>query len=141
MEITNPMKERMLKEFPETLTICCHIIADKKCTDPKIFDVRGISGIEDYMVLATCTSETHLRAIGDELYQIFKHRHGQLCRMDYQPLSGWLAFDAFDVIVHAFTGLMRRQYDLDKLFAPANLLDLDIILSLDMCEKNTTSMH
>jgi ribosome-associated protein len=139
METINPMKERMPKEFPRILTICCRIIADKKCTDPKIFDVRGISGIADYMVLATCTSEAHLRAIGDELYQIFKHRQGQLCRVDYQPLSGWLVFDAFDVIVHAFTGLMRRQYDLDKLFAPANLLDLDAILSLDMCEENTIS--
>jgi ribosome-associated protein len=140
METINPMKRRMLKEFSETLKICCHIIADKKCIDPKIFDVRGISGITDYIILVTCTSEAHLRAIGDEFYQIFKHRQGQLCRVDYRPLSGWLAFDAFDVIVHAFTGLMRRQYDLDKLFAPADLLDLDAILSLDMCEKNTTFM-
>jgi ribosome-associated protein len=130
------MKGCMPEEFSRTLAICYQTIANKKCTDPKVFDVRGISGIADYMILATCTSEAHLLAIGDALYQTFKHCQGQLCRVDYQPLSGWLVFDAFDVIVHAFTESMRRQYDLDKLFASDNLLDLKGILPLDMCEKN-----
>jgi ribosome-associated protein len=138
METINPIKKHMSKEL--TLTACCRIIADKKCTDPKIFDVRGMSSITDYIILATCTSEAHLRAIGDELYQMFKHHRGQLCRVDYQPLSGWLVFDAFDVVVHAFIGSMRRQYNLDQLFTPANPLDWDAALSLDMCEKNTSSL-
>jgi ribosome-associated protein len=138
METTNPIKECMVKDFPQALAICCQIVADKKCADPGVFDVRGVSGITDYILLVTCTSEAHLKAIGSELYQTFKHRRRQLCRVDYQPLSGWLVFDAFDVILHAFTESMRRKYDLDKLFAPSDLLDFDYILSLDMCEKNTT---
>ncbi|MDR1907001.1 MAG: ribosome silencing factor [Puniceicoccales bacterium] len=133
------MKESMRENFSEALSICYQITADKKCFDVKVFDVHGISGITDYMVLATCTSEPHLRAIGEELYQTFKHRYGQLCRVDYEPLSGWLVFDAFDVILHAFTESMRRKYDLDKLFAHSELLDLDCIFSLDICDKSIAS--
>jgi ribosome-associated protein len=129
------MKECM--EFPEALAICCQIIANKKCIDPKIFE--GISGIADYMVLTTCTSETHLRAMGDELYRTFKHRYGQLCRVDYQPLSGWLVFDAFDVVLHAFTESMRQKYDLDGLFGRSNILAFEYVLPLDICSKSLVS--
>jgi ribosome-associated protein len=130
------MKEDMQKNFPEVLAIGCQIVANKKCADLRIFDVRGLSGITDYIVLATCTSEPHLKAIGEELYQTFKHRYSQLCRMDYQPLSGWLVFDAFDVILHAFTESMHRTYDLDKLFEKSNILDSKCILSLDISPKS-----
>jgi ribosome-associated protein len=129
------MKACMPKDFPRTLAICCQIIADKKCADPKVFDVRGMSSIADYILLATCTSEAHLKAIGDELYRTFKHCCGSLCRVDYQPLSGWLVFDASDVILHAFTESMRQKYDLDKLFTPSNLLDLEGISPLTCVEK------
>jgi ribosome-associated protein len=135
METTNPMKEYMANDFSGALAICCQIVADKKCADPKVFDVRQRSSITDHILLVTCTSEAHLRAVGDELYQTFKHRFEQLCRVDYQPLSGWLVFDAFDVILHAFTESMRRCYDLDKLFASSNLLDWTGISSLTCVRK------
>ncbi|MDR1367032.1 MAG: ribosome silencing factor [Puniceicoccales bacterium] len=128
----------MVKDFPQALVSCCQIIVDKKCANSRIFDIRGVSNIADYVILTTCTSEAHLRAIGDELYQTFKHRRGQLCRVDYQPLSGWLVFDAFDVILHAFTESMRQKYDLDSLFEKFNALNLNSILMLDVYEKNAS---
>ncbi|MDR1435382.1 MAG: ribosome silencing factor [Puniceicoccales bacterium] len=131
----------MEEDFPETLSICCRIAADKKCTDLKIFDLRKGSSIVDYIALATCTSESHLKAVGDALYQTFKHNYGQLCSMDYKPLSGWMVFDAFNIFFHAFTEPTRRRYDLDKLFEKSNVLDLDYILAVDICQKSTASKN
>ncbi|MDR0418527.1 MAG: ribosome silencing factor [Puniceicoccales bacterium] len=128
----------MAKDFPEALASCYQIIVDKKCANSKVFDIRGVSNIADYVILTTCTSEAHLRAIGNELYQTFKHSHGQLCRVDYLPLSGWLVFDAFDVILHAFTESMRQKYNLDLLFGKFNALNLNSILMLDVHEKNAS---
>jgi ribosome-associated protein len=136
MAMANPMRKSVQKNFPEALRICCQIVAEKKCTDLKGFDVRAMSGITDYIVLATCTSEPHLRAVSDELYQTFKHRYRQLCPIDYRQRSGWMVFDAFNTILHAFTETMRKNYDFDKLFKQADSLDLDFILSLDICEKS-----
>jgi ribosome-associated protein len=129
--------ENMGEDFPKTLSICCQIATDKKCTDLKIFDLRSRSSIADYIALATCTSEAHLKAVGDELYQIFKHNYAQLCRIDYKPLSGWMIFDAFNVFFHAFTEPTRKRYNLDELFERSNVLDLDCVLAVDICQKNT----
>jgi ribosome-associated protein len=132
------MKRNMQKYFSNALSICYQVVVDKKCTNLKIFDVQEISGITNYIILATCTSEPHLQAIRNELYQIFKHQYSQLCHIDYQPLSGWMVFDAFEVMVHAFTEIMRKKYNMDQLFEHANILNSDCILSIDIHEKNTT---
>jgi ribosome-associated protein len=132
----NPKNGLVRENFPEALEVCCRIMAEKKCSDLKGFDLRATSGIADCVVLATCTSEPHLRALSEELYRTFKHRYRQLCRIDYRPMSGWMVFDAFDTILHAFTAAARKNYNLDKLFGPSNILDLDSIFSLDICGKS-----
>jgi ribosome-associated protein len=126
----------MQKDFLETLPICCQILWEKKCTDLKIFDVRNVSGIADYMVLGTCTSEPHLKAIGNELYQTFKHKYLRPYRMDYQPLSGWVVFDTFDIIVHILTESMRQFYCLDELFGRSSIIELDCVLPIDIHQKS-----
>ncbi|MDR1303247.1 MAG: ribosome silencing factor [Puniceicoccales bacterium] len=137
--LTAPIKNSVRKNFPEALAMGCRIMAEKKCTDLRAFDLRSATGIADYIALATCTSEPHLRALSEELYQAFK-RCGQLCRVDYRPMSGWMVFDAFDVILHAFTETAQKFYNLDALFKQSNILDLNRIFFLDIGEKSAICM-
>jgi ribosomal silencing factor RsfS len=129
------MKECMGKDFPQSVVVCCQFITDKKYADPGVFDIRDVSGIADYILLVIYTSEAHLKTIGSEFYQRFKHRREQWCRVDCQLLSGLLVFNAFDVVLHMFQESMCPKYDLDKPFVPSDLLDFKSILSFDMCEK------
>ncbi|MDR2200913.1 MAG: ribosome silencing factor [Puniceicoccales bacterium] len=125
--------------FPETLKICHRIITDKKCSDLKIFTLEKEWKIADYVILATATSEPHLRAIGEELCQTFKHQYGLAYKVDYKPLSGWMVFDAFDVILHALTATTRREYRLDKLFESSTVLNWSDNLSIDIGGKSSMS--
>jgi ribosome-associated protein len=131
------MNLRVKEFFPETLKVCHRIAVDKKCGDLRVFAMGAEWGLADYVILATATAEPHLRALGEELCQVFKHHYGWTYRMDYTPLSGWIAFDAFSVIVHALTAAMRREYRLDQLFESSTILDLGDDLSIDIRERST----
>jgi len=94
-------------------------ILDKKGEHVRILDVRGKSPITDYIVLATGTSDPHLKAIKGELDSMLKENGVQLIGEDRNIGSGWVVVDGFDFMVHLQTEAMRELYRLDHLWRDA----------------------
>lgn len=67
--------------------------------------------VVDFFVLATATSEPHLRALRNHLEAELKSPH---FIADYQPDSGWCAIDLGSIIVHLFLPSRRRFYGLES---------------------------
>jgi ribosome-associated protein len=103
------------------LALACRELADnKKAEDIVILDVRNLSSITDYFVIATGTSEPHLRAIVDEIVDQLKQDHGlQPSAIDGTFHAAWVVLDFFDVIVHVMRHDVREKYDLEKLWGDA----------------------
>jgi ribosome-associated protein len=103
------------------LALLCRELADtKKAEDIVVLDVRKISSITDYFVVATGTSEPHLRAISDEITEKLRQDHSQRPRATDGALqTGWLVLDYFDVIVHVMRADVRERYDLETLWGDA----------------------
>lgn len=99
-------------------------IEDKKGEAVKVLDVRGKSSITDYLILATATSEPHVKALKNGLDTALKEAGVQLIGQDREVGSGWLVVDAFDFMVHLQTGEMRDYYKLDQLWSDAPVLTL-----------------
>src|SRR5260370_23765001 len=103
------------------LALLCREFADnKKAENIVILDVRELSSVTDYFVLASGTSEPHLRAIVDEITE--KLRDEQRLRpraVDGTFHAAWVVLDYFDVIVHVMRQDMRERYDLETLWADA----------------------
>lgn len=103
------------------LALRCRALAEnKKAEDVVILDVRKLSTITDYFVLATGTSEPHLRAIVDEIVEKLELEH------DLRPhardgtwQSNWVVLDYFDVIVHVMRAETRALYALESLWGDA----------------------
>lgn len=103
------------------LALLCRELADhKKAEDIVILDVRKQSSVTDYFVIASGTSEPHLRAIEGEILDSLKQSH------DLQPnhaegtsAGRWIVLDFFDVIVHLMHPEIRRHYDLEGLWSDA----------------------
>ncbi len=103
------------------LALLCRTLADnKKAEDILVLDVRKISSVTDYFVIASGSSEPHVRAISDEI------RDGLLREADIRPKAvdgslagGWLVMDFFDVIVHVMRADVRKHYDLESLWGDA----------------------
>jgi ribosome-associated protein len=91
----------------------------KKAEDLRVLEVRAQSSITDYLVLATGTSEPHLRALRVEMEKVLDSAGARIVGVESRPGSGWTVFDAFDIMVHLFTAENRERYRLDLLWRDA----------------------
>lgn len=103
------------------LALACRELADnKKAENIVILDVRKLSTVTDYFVIATGTSEPHLRAIENEMLDGLRDEHGvKPNQSEGSAKSNWIVADFFDVIVHLMRPDVRERYDLEGLWADA----------------------
>jgi ribosome-associated protein len=103
------------------LALLCREFADnKKAENIVVLDVREVSSVTDYFVIASGTSEPHLRAILDEITDKLREEHRVRPRaVDGTPRAAWVVLDFFDVIVHVMREDVRERYDLETLWGDA----------------------
>lgn len=103
------------------LALLCRRYADnKKAENIVILDVRELSSVTDYFVIASGTSEPHLRAIVDEITDELRKEHRVRPRaVDGTLQAAWIVLDYFDVIVHVMRPDVRERYDLETLWGDA----------------------
>lgn len=103
------------------LALLCRELADnKKAEDIVILDVRELSSVTDYFVIASGSSEPHLRAIVDEITDQLRQQHELRPKaIDGTLQAAWIVLDYFDVIVHVMRVDVRERYDLETLWGDA----------------------
>ena len=74
----------------ELVKLCCRVLDEKKADAISILDVSEQSSITDYLILATATSEPHLRALRVDLEKSLDADHVHLVGMEAAQQSGWL---------------------------------------------------
>ena len=89
----------------------------------RILDVRGLTDVTDFMVLATGTSERHLKAMAAAVEAVAREEGRTLLGVEGAGPSGWIVVDAADVVAHLFSRSLRSYYDLDGLWADAASVD------------------
>ena len=103
------------------LALICRELADnKKAENIVVMDVREVSSVTDYFVVASGTSEPHLRAITEEITDKLRSEHQLRPRaVDGTLQTAWVVLDYFDVIVHVMRVDVRQRYDLEGLWGDA----------------------
>jgi len=103
------------------LALLCRELADnKKAEDIVILDLREVSSVTDYFVIASGSSEPHLRAIVDEITDKLRQDHDVRPKaIDGTLHTAWIVLDYFDVIVHVMRTDVRNRYDLETLWGDA----------------------
>jgi ribosome-associated protein len=125
-------------EFPPELRTTCKVLDEKKAEDLRILDVSGSSSITNYLVLATGTSEPHLRALRSELEKTLKEGQVRIVGREGDLGTGWTVFDGFDFMVHIFTRDTRSHYQLETLHRDGREIPLASLLSLSPMPAKTT---
>ena len=99
----------------------CRDYADNKKADKlAVLDVRKLSSVTDFFVIASGTSEPHVRAIVEEITDKLRDEHGVRPRaVDGSRQDAWVVLDFFDVIVHVMRQDARDRYDLEGLWSDA----------------------
>lgn len=117
----------MNKKLEQTLAIvkrCYDALDDKKAIDIKVLKIAGKSSITDYFVIATGTSEPHLRALRNALEKSLDELKLKNIRIDFEPDSGWAVVDGFDFMVHLFLVEQRELFGLENLWKDAEVIDI-----------------
>ena len=104
------------------LALLCRDYADnRKAENIVVLDVRKLSSVTDYFVIASGSSEPHLRAIVSEISDQLRDKHDlRPNRMEGATAGGWVVLDFFDVIVHVMRADARERYDLEGLWGDAS---------------------
>jgi len=95
------------------------IISDKKGADITVLDIRPVSPIADYFVIATADNDRQTRAIVEEIEKRMKAHQRRPLSVDGEPGSGWVLMDYGDVLVHIFDPGTRDYYQLEELWSNA----------------------
>ena len=100
--------------------LCRDFADNKKAENIVILDVRELSSVTDFFVIASGTSEPHLRAIVEEITDELREHHDlRPTRTDGTVQGAWVVLDFFDVIVHVMRADARERYDLEGLWGDA----------------------
>ena len=100
----------------ELARLCCRALDEKKAGDLRVIDVTDLSSITNFLVIATATSEPHVRALRVELEKALDSAKARIIGTETAGESGWAVMDAFDVMVHIFTPETRARYKLEHLW-------------------------
>jgi ribosome-associated protein len=128
--MTNRTSETVSRER-QLLALVCKGLDDKKAEDLRVIDVRGLSSITDYIVIATGLAEPHLRAMRIEVEKVLDAEGAKIAGMDKNQQSGWLVVDAYQIMVHLFTAEARSRYGLEQLWRDGRELPLNVVLGLE----------
>ncbi len=115
--------------------ICCGVLDEKKAEGLKILDVSAHSSITDYILLATATSEPHLRALRVEIEKALDACGTRIVGIEMAQDSGWVVIDVFDVMIHLFLAPVREHYSLERLWSDAAELPLSKVLAGDLQKR------
>jgi ribosome-associated protein len=134
------MKESAARKRPaakslKLLKLVVQTIDGKKAEDLQVLDVRAKSSITDFLVLATGTSEPHLRALRIELEKALDGARVPIIGVENTRGSGWTVFDAFEIMVHLFTTENRAKYRLELLWKDAEEISVEALLALPRVGK------
>lgn len=95
------------------------LLADNKCEDVLVLDVRGLSHVTDYVVIGTGTSDRQMRSTADDLKEPAAEHGMPSLRRSGDDRDVWIVADFVDVIVHLFEPNARAHYDLEMLWGDA----------------------
>ena len=120
------MRSRTTSDPESTRSFAVEIartLADSKCTDVLLLDLRGRSSVCDYVVIASGTSQRQMRSAAQEVEDLGKARGQHPYRTSADEGSTWIVVDFVEIVAHLFEPDQRLYYDLELLHADGRRVD------------------
>ena len=116
---TKPVKAQpkaKAKVPPALAKVVLAALEDMKAVNVKAMDVRGITDITDMLVVASGTSDRHVKSIADRVVQRCKEAGYRPFGIEGERDGEWVLLDLNDVVLHVMLPRVREFYALEKLW-------------------------
>jgi ribosome-associated protein len=101
------------------------LATELKANDVVILDLRGVTYMTDFFVIASGTSDTHVRAVAQHVMEELKHEGMPSHQHEGLEQGRWALVDYVDCVVHVFHPALRQFYQLERLWNDAVPLVLE----------------
>ncbi len=96
-----------------------HEVLENKGEDVLVLDVRGLSSLSDYFVIAHGRSTRHVQGMADNVLHNLRNKGMKCLGVEGEREGKWILMDYGDVVLHLFYGPVRGFYDLEGLWNQA----------------------
>ncbi len=104
---------------PDALRLVTEALVDRKAREPVVLDLRGLTTATDYFVIASGTSDAHVRGMAEHLMTVLAPRGIEPHHVEGLPQGRWVLLDYVDFVVHVFHPELREFYQLERLWGDA----------------------
>lgn len=108
----------------ELIKAAVKILDGKKAEDIRVIEIRDLTIIADYFIIADGTSVTQTRALADELEFRIKEMGREPRQVQGNNGSNWIVLDYSDVVIHIFYKETRDFYNLERLWSDGKEIDI-----------------
>lgn len=119
----------MIKSDKVKLDRISQVLFDKKGFNILVLDVRGISTMTDYFVIAEGNVDRHVKSLSSAIKDELDAMELKLYRIEGEQDGAWVVMDLGDVMVHLFTPETRQKYCIEELWNESKIVDVEIDIS------------
>lgn len=101
------------------------VALDNKAQDVVLLDLRGVTDMTDFFLIASGTSDTHVRALGEHIMAELKKEGFPVHHVEGLEKGRWVLLDFVDFVVHVFHPTLRNFYQLERLWADAQEIPVE----------------
>ena len=101
----------------ELKVLVLNALEDLKGEDITVLDVRELTGVTDYMVICSGTSNRHVKSLANNVVMEAKHKGNPAIGVEGENAGEWVLVDFGDIVVHVMQPQTRLFYDLERLWS------------------------
>jgi ribosome-associated protein len=116
------MAEAGRRPLPRPVRLAVEAIDDRKGLAITVLDLRGVNDVTDFFVIASGTSEGHVRGLADAVAERLEGNGVQCHHFEGLPGGRWVLIDFVDFVVHLFHPEVRAFYQLERLWGDAPVM-------------------
>lgn len=119
----------MSKEDIQRLNAISQVLFDKKGFNILVLDVRGLSTMTDYFVIAEGTVGRHVKSLCAAVKGEMEQAGMTLFHCEGERDSEWIVMDFGEIVIHLFVPDLREKYALEELWKKATIVDVHIVVT------------
>jgi ribosome-associated protein len=109
----------------KNLRLIATLLADKKGFNILVLDVRGLSTLTDFFVIAEGMADRHVSSLGKEVVTSLKEQGVSPIHVEGLSQGDWVVIDYMDIVVHIFLPTLRDAYRIEQLWSEGKIVELN----------------